>query len=260
MLAIERRNQILEKLQADGKVIVSELSQKYGVSEETIRRDLEKLENDGYAVKSYGGAVINDSISIELPFNVRKNRNVVAKQRIAEIVSGMVHDGDSIILDASSTAVYIAKKLEEKGKKNLTLITNSIEVIVELFDVDDWQILSTGGILHRESFALVGYQTDRMLQCYHVDKAIISCKGFDISIGITDSDEIHANNKRTMLRCANEKILAVDSSKFGRTALSTYGTLEDIDSVVTEERPDEKWLQAFESAGVSCIYPEEKTV
>ena len=145
MLAIERRNEILEKLQTDRRVVVSELSQLYDVSEETIRRDLEKLVNDGYAIKSYGGAVINENVNIELPFNIRKNRNIVGKQHIADLVSKVVKDGDSIMLDASSTAVYIAKALQEKGKKNLTVITNSIEIIIELFDAQDWTILSTGG-------------------------------------------------------------------------------------------------------------------
>ena len=109
MLAIERRNEILEKLQTDRRVVVSELSQLYDVSEETIRRDLEKLVNDGYAIKSYGGAVINENVNIELPFNIRKNRNILGKQRIAELVAGLVNDGDSIMLDASTTAEYIAK-------------------------------------------------------------------------------------------------------------------------------------------------------
>ena len=98
MLAIERRNEILEKLQTDRRVVVSELSQLYDVSEETIRRDLEKLVNDGYAIKSYGGAVINENINIELPFNIRKNRNILGKQHIAELVAGLVNDGDSIML------------------------------------------------------------------------------------------------------------------------------------------------------------------
>ena len=89
MLAIERRNAILEKLQVERRVVVSELSQLYNVSEETIRRDLEKLENDGYVIKSYGGAVLNENTNVDLPFNVRKNRNVLGKQKIAAIVSEM---------------------------------------------------------------------------------------------------------------------------------------------------------------------------
>ena len=172
MLAIERRNEILEKLQKEKRVVVSELSKAYGVTEETIRRDLEKLEKDGYVIKSYGGAVLNENMNIDMPFNVRKNTNVVGKQRIAELVNAMVKDGERLILDASSTAVFIAKRLKEE-KRNLTIITNSIEIIIELFDAQDWQVLSTGGLAMEGSLALVGPQTDQMLRSYYVDKAII---------------------------------------------------------------------------------------
>ncbi len=254
MLAIERRKEILEKLQAEHRVVVSELSQSYGVSEETIRRDLEKLENEGYAIKSYGGAVINENASLDFSFNVRKNRNIAGKQLIARLASRMVHDGDSLMLDASSTAVYIARALKEK--KNLIVITNSIEIIIELLDMTDWKVLSTGGASRVSSYALVGPQTDKMLRDYHVDRAFVSCKGFDLDAGFTDSDELHANNKKTMLDAAKEKILVVDSSKFGETAFVSIGALADINVVVTDKKPDDKWLQAFRAAGVDCVYPE----
>lgn len=254
MLAIERRNAILEKLQAERRVVVSELSQIYKVSEETIRRDLEKLENDGFAIKSYGGAVINENANVDLPFNIRKKRNVISKQKIAEVISSRIKDGTSIMLDASSTAVYIAKALKER--KNLTLITNSIEILIEMFDTPNVNVLSTGGAMREGSFALVGPQTDKMLNSYHVDVAIVSAKGFDLETGMTDTEELHANNKKTMLHAGREKVLAVDSSKFGKTAFTEIGTLEDISMVVTDAKPDEVWLQAFKEYGIECIYPE----
>lgn len=253
MLAIERRNEILEKLQTERRVVVSELSQFYDVSEETIRRDLEKLVVDGYAIKSYGGAVINEHSNSDLPFNVRKNRNVIGKQKMADLVASRIKDGEYIILDASSTAVYIAKALKEKN--NLTVITNSIEIVMELLDAPGVTVISTGGVSREGSFALVGPQTDRMLKSYHVDKAVISCKGFDLDAGFMDSDELHANNKRTMLEAARERILAADASKFGMSAFITVGTLNDITTVVTDEQPGEEWLKKCREYNVECIYP-----
>ena len=131
MLALERRNLILEKLQEEKRVVVSELSQLYNVSEETIRRDLDKLEKEGLATKSYGGAVINEDVGIDLPFNIRKNQNVQGKQKMAEIAASMVNDGDHIFLDASTTAVFVAKALKEKER--LTVVTNSMEIRLEYY-------------------------------------------------------------------------------------------------------------------------------
>ena len=116
MLAIERRNLILEKLQDNKKVVVSELSKLYHVSEETIRRDLEKLEQDGYATKSYGGAVLNENVGFDMPLTVRSRKNVVAKQKNTEIAAGIIHDGDHIMLDASSTDLFIAKAIKEQAE------------------------------------------------------------------------------------------------------------------------------------------------
>lgn len=254
MLAIERRNEILEKLQAEKRVVVSELSQQYQVSEETIRRDLEKLEHDGYAIKSYGGAVINENVTIDLPFNLRKKRNVTGKLKIAALVHDLVHDGATLMLDASSTAVFIAKEL--KDRKNLTIITNSIEIIMELFDVPDWNVISTGGIAKAGTFSLVGPQTDRMLHTYHVDLAVISCKGFDLRYGISDSDELHAQNKRTMLSCGSCKVVAVDHTKFDQMAFAQIAGVSELGMVITDQRPTEEWISALDENGVKCVWPE----
>lgn len=155
MLALERRNLILEKLQEDKKVVVSSLSRQFGVSEETIRRDLEKLEADGFAIKSYGGAVLNENSNIDMPFGIRKNKNVSAKQKIAELTAKLVDDDDQIMLDASTTAVFIARALKQKAR--LTVVTNSIEVLLELAEMPGWSVISTGGKLKEGYLALLGY-------------------------------------------------------------------------------------------------------
>lgn len=253
MLAIERRNQILTMLQKDGRVLVSDLSTLFQVTEETIRRDLEKLEREGLAQKTYGGAIASDNINVDLPYTVRKKANVSNKQKIAEVIASLIEDGDHIMMDASSTAVYVAKHLKNK-KKNITLITNSIEILLELSESGGWKVLSTGGTLKEGSLSLVGYQAEQMIKQYHVDKAVISCKGIDVERGITDSNEMEAHIKKLMLQGANTKILAADQSKFDKIAFTRICKLEDIDIVVTESELDNKWMQNLTSMNIENYY------
>lgn len=252
MLTAERRSLIIEKLQAEKKVVVGSLSKEFGVSEETIRRDLERLTQDGIAIKSYGGATFNENSSIDLPFNVRKKNNVAGKQRIAELVAAEIEDGDHIILDASSTAVYVAKAI--KNKKRLTVITNSLEVMIELSDIPDITVISTGGNLKEGYLALFGPRVSESLASFHVEKAIFSCKGFDIEHGVTDSDDQFSQVKQVMMRAADKTILAVDSTKFDKVAFSRVCTLPELTTVVTDIKPDDRWLEAFDKNGTKFIF------
>ena len=253
MLAVERRKLILEKVHVEKKVIVSELSKEFDVSEETIRRDLDKLDKDGLAVKSYGGAVINENTSIDMPFNVRKKKNVTGKQKMADIIADLIHDGDHIAVDASTTGVFIAKAI--KNKERITIVTNSIEVIIELSDVSDWNIISSGGKLKEGYLALTGPKAIEGLSAYNVEMAIISGKGFDFERGLTDSSEEFSQPKQMMFRSAKKKIVAVDKTKFNKIAFSKIVDFSDMDIVVTDEKPDEKWLNMFKEKGIKCLYP-----
>ena len=253
MLALERRNLILEKLQEEKRVVVSELSQLYNVSEETIRRDLDKLEKEGLATKSYGGAVINEDVSIDLPFNVRKNQNVAGKQKMAEIVASLIHDGEHLFLDASTTAVFVAKALKEKER--LTVITNTMEILLELADVSGWNIISTGGVVKEGYLACLGSRTEEVIRSYFVDTVVFSCKALDMSWGIMESQEAFGSAKKAMIASGRRRILVVDSTKFDQTAFSVAGKLRDVEMIVTDTKPSEKWLQLFEEEGVECKYP-----
>lgn len=252
MLAAERKNLILERIQEEKKVIVSELSQEFNVSEETIRRDLEKLSDEGFVTKIYGGAIFNEKNSIDLPFNVRWKTNPLGKQVIGELVSKQIEDGDHIILDASTTAVFIAKHIKEK--KYLTIITNSIENLLELSDVSGWNIISTGGHLNSSLMSLLGKNAMNSVESYNCDKVFLSCKGFDLENGATDGNDETAGIKQKMIASANKVYLAVDSTKFDKVAFSRICKLSDIDVIVTDKKPAEKWLAKFEKLGVECIY------
>lgn len=252
MLAIERRNQILAILQKESRVVVGDLSRLFHVTEETIRRDLEKLEKEGFAKKAYGGAIINESFNIDIPYNVRKKANVQNKQVIAELIGELVQDGDHVMLDASSTAVYIAKHL--KNKKNLTVITNSIEILLELSDVAGWKVLSTGGVMKEGSLSLVGYQAEKMISSFHVDKTIVSCKGIDADNGITDSNEMEAHIKKLMLDAANKRILAVDNSKFDKISFTKIDELNGVNIIVTDMEPDQRWKRTMASLNIEHYF------
>lgn len=255
MLAAERRNLILEKLQDEKRVVVSELSELFKVSEETIRRDLDKLDKEGLASKSYGGAVLVENNNTDMPFNVRKKKNMQGKRIMAEIISTLIADGDHIIVDPSTTAVSIVKAIRDK--KRLTIVTNSIEVLVELADATGWDVISTGGTLRENYLALVGPRALEGINSFNADKVILSCKGIDMEKGITDANEMFSQVKKAMLHSAKQKILAADSTKFEKVAFSQICEVTDIDMVVTDKRPSEAWMEYFKDKGIACLYGEE---
>lgn len=254
MLAIERKNEILNKLRMEQRVLVSELAVRYGVTEETIRRDLDKLEKEGYATKTYGGAIWGNSTKTDLSYTIRNKTNVEAKTTIAALVSQLVQDGDHLMLDDSSTCLYIAKQL--KDKKNLTIVTYSMEIIMELSSVEGFTILSTGGQLKPDSLSFTGHQVSETLSRFHVDKAILSCKGLDQDAGITDSAESHAVAKQSMIRNAKEVFLVLDDSKLDKVSFVQIAPLERLDRVILNQKPSQMWLEHLRSLDVQCIYPE----
>lgn len=252
MLAIERRSSLLQELGSEGRILVSEMSQRFGVTEETIRRDIEKLSKEGLAKKTYGGAISNVTLAADLPYNVRKSVNVDLKQNIAEKVAKMIKDGDRIMLDGSSTAIYIVRRI--KNKKNITIITNSVEILIELADKTGWTILSTGGQLKEGSFSLVGAQAERMVRGYHVDLCVCSAKGIDERMGITDSNEKDSEMKQAMFSSSEKRILALDSTKFDKKSFVKVCDIRDIDMIVTDSKPDGSWESIINNNGVKLIY------
>ena len=249
MLAAERRDMILGRLETDGSVLVSELSTQFEVSEETIRRDLEKLENDGYARRCYGGAsYVNEQ---ELPFGARQKSNVTGKTRIASAVADLIHDGAYIALDGSSTSTFVAQALREK--KSLTVITNSLEVALRLSDKEDFQVLMAGGRLNHQDLTLTGPRSEAFFHDYHVDWAVISCKGLDLHYGASDVLEENARIKQAMAASADRTILAADSRKFDRRSFAGICSLDNLDFVITDEEPREEWENVFRESGVTLI-------
>lgn len=252
MLAIERRNVIMELLQNQQSVLVTELSKRFEVTEETIRRDLEKLEAEGLLKRTYGGAVLNKSTNVDVPFTIREGTNIEGKQAIGAKIAEYIDDGDSIMLDSSSTALHVAKFI--KNKRKLTVITNSEKVILELADAKECKVISTGGTLKASSMSFIGHWAERAIGNYNVDKAIVSCKGVDLSKGITDSNEMEVEVKKAMVNSADKVFLAVDSTKFQRVSFVNILKFGDIDYIITDKKLNEEWEETIAGYNIKLIY------
>lgn len=252
MLPIERKNEILAKLVSDGKVVVSELALEYQVTEETIRRDLDKLEREGLAKKTYGGAVKNENINVELPYTVRKQTNVEGKKYIAERIATLINDGDYILLDSSTTALFTVKSIAHLH--NITLITNSIEVLLDMPQNNDWRVICTGGEFIQGGLSFAGRQVETIIDEYNVDLAVISCKGLDMQKGVTDTRDYNAQIKKSFMKSAKKVLLAVDNTKFDKTSFVRFADISDVDIVVTDFEPGEEWKSYFSSNNVELYY------
>jgi len=250
MLAIERRTQILATLETEKRVLVPELAKKYSVTEETIRRDLEKLENEGLLKKTYGGAVQADNISADPPYLMRVETNKAQKLVIAEKIQAIIQPKENIMLDASSTCVHIARKLKKLDK--LTIITNSVEIMMECSSAENITAISTGGVLRGTSLSLVGNIAAHDISQLTADKAIISCKGLDFEKGIMESHLDEAEIKKVMVQNARQLILAVDSSKFNRLSFVKMLELGRVDLVVSDHIPPD-WVKFFEENNIKYL-------
>lgn len=251
MLAIERRQRIIEIIQKDRKVYVSVLSQLFDVTEETIRRDLEKLEIENMLTRTYGGAVLNQHTSEDLPFPTRKTTNSELKQKIALKAADLIEHGSSIMMDTSTTCLELLPLLHDK--KDLTIITNSIKIPYD-YSNSTMNIISTGGTLRASSLALVGPVAQSTLQNYYVDMTIMSCKGLSTTNGITESNEPESELKKKMVHQAKKVILLADHSKFNKTAFIKLFDFSAIDYLITDCEPTGNWLEFFKQHNIQAIY------
>ena len=251
MLAAERRRIITERIQATGQVVVSSLSAEFAVSEETIRRDLEFLEKEGIAVRIYGGAVLAGNDRVAPPYSIRKNTNVEPKVAIAQLLSRIIRDGDTLMVDESSTAAYGIRAI--RHLKNITLITNSVELLREMTGQDSWHVVSTGGTLKPDVLALVGPHAARTVASYHVRYAVLSCRGINDALGLADSSDEVVQVKQAMIAASECTLLLADHRKFDREGLVALGDLRTADKLITDRAPSELWQKRLEKAGVEII-------
>ncbi|CAG7626248.1 putative HTH-type transcriptional regulator YdjF [Paenibacillus solanacearum] len=251
MLVAERWHKIVSLVNERGSIRVTELSDIFQVTEETIRRDLDKLEGEGKLLRSHGGAISLKPEQVqEVPYPERETTNMEQKRLIAAEAVRHIQENDRIILDASSTAWYMAQTLPDVP---LTVLTNSIKVAMELSGKERVQVISTGGLLSPRSLSYVGPLAERSLRTYHVDKAFISCKGLHAQRGLSESNEMQALIKQKMIEIADQVFVLADFSKFGQQSFAHVGDWAHIHAVITDGAADERELALLREQSVRII-------
>lgn len=252
MRAKERLNIIKQLLTNNKKVFVSELSDKLDVTEETIRRDLEKLEVEGIVTRTYGGAVLNTEPSFDgVNFYKRASINLEEKQKIAIKAIELLKNKTTIAADSSSTVIETLKLI--RNRKDVVLLTNSTEILRE-FTQSELTIISTGGIFNKNSLSLQGTMAKNMIKRYNVDILLISCKGLDKEKGALDSNEVEVEFKKVLVQQSSEVALLVDHTKFDRNGFVQLVDFKNIDYIVTDKCPDDTWMCFFEKNGIKVLY------
>lgn len=253
MFALERQKRIMELLASEGAVSVSRLSVDLSVTEETVRRDLEKLEKQGSLKRTHGGAVpADENNTYEASLEKRKATNIEAKQKIAKLAVKEVKEGDTIFLDASTTTFFMAKEL--KTMRNITVITNSLRVIVELDNVEYIKVISVGGVLSNNQSFVGTLAENSIAKNYVASKIFFSSKGITADVGILESNEQECGIKQKMLKNSKYRYFLCDNSKIGGVGFVKLAQLDEIDCLITDCEPDTELTERFEELEVKVIY------
>ena len=253
-MKIKRIEQEEAYIQEAQNVTIEELCEKFGVSKNTIRRDLIELERKGSIVKNYGGvssAVQSYDVGM-LPFNARGRLMREEKQRIAERAAEFIKDGDYIFVDSVSTVCNLVDFIKTM---NVTVLTNNLDFIIRALPYPNIQIITFSGILNRDyySFTSIDERSAEILSSYNFTKAFMAATGVTVQYGAMNSLLSDNQLKTTAVNRAQEVYLLVDHTKFGKVTIKSYGSLEQIDTIITDEPPADEILESIQQCGCEII-------
>jgi DeoR family transcriptional regulator of aga operon len=244
----ERRRAIIDFVNRKGRARVGELAARFGSSEITIRRDLDLLHERGLIYRTHGGALpIRSGLDSDRDLTQRELQHPREKSRIAAAAVRMIQEGQSIILDSGSTTTAIARALH--GFQQLTVITNAINIAAELAG-SRIDVILTGGMLRKNSYSLVGPIAEESLRHLKADLLFLGVDGFDTHSGVSTPNLLEAQLNRLMVNVASRVVAVCDSSKFGRSSLSSIAAISNIHGVITDKQIPKADLRALKRAGV----------
>jgi DeoR family transcriptional regulator, aga operon transcriptional repressor len=244
----ERRRAILEMLNREGRVLVADLARQFETSQVTIRKDLESLHSQGRAHRTHGGALPAQASALEDPTLKQKEKlHRKEKLQIATAAARMVKEGQVVVLDSGTTTTAIALAL--RGHKNLTIITNAVNIAAELAG-SEFEVILTGGTLRRNSFSLVGPMAEETLRKLNADILFLGVDGFDVHYGLSTPNLLEAKVNRAMIEVARLTVAVCDSSKFGKRSLSSIAPPTAVHHLITDRGIPKADLAALKKAGV----------
>jgi len=238
---------------------VPELAKALDVSEGTVRNDLNALESQGRLTRVHGGAILieNDHFQNN-SFKLRSQINLAAKLAIAREAADLVKDGDSILLDASSTIYFFGRALSKRSK--LRVMTNGFEVARELAQNSSNNVFLIGGVVNNDSSSVTGLLSERIIEELRIQKTFLSCSGFSLERGMTEVHLAEAQLKRKVIESSQQLYALVDSSKFGQEDLTSFMRSEKITHLFTDTRLSPEWIEKLKLAGINFTLCEEEAV
>lgn len=254
IFAEERQEKILEMLKMKASLKVSDLSNIFNVSQTTIRRDLMELENKKLLTRTHGGAVKANELNVEQNYEASFVEKTIEKHdkkiEIGKKAASMINDGDNIILDSGTTTLEIARNITAV---DLTVITNSIDIVDLLSNKKDINVIVTGGSLRPITRAMVGHIAENTFKQFRVDKVFIGANGISSDSGITTPNFVEAQTKKAMINSGGKIIVVADSSKFSKVSSSVICETRDVAFIVTDSDVKEDVADEFENLGVQVI-------
>ncbi len=247
----ERHRSILVSLDLEGRVDVAGLARTLEVSDVTIRKDLQRLEELSLLKRVHGGAVLAHRSKYNLSIGDKLGRGSVRKIAIAKRAMELVQDGDTLILDAGSTVLALARLLPGRAK-GLTIVTNSLPVIAELSNTPGFDLIALGGSVRQHSLATIGPLTVGSLQRLHADRAFLGATGATIARGLSTPNIVEAETKAAMIAAASERVALVDGSKIGNASLAPFASWDDLEWLVSEHLPSD-FARHLDDRGVRVL-------
>jgi DeoR family transcriptional regulator of aga operon len=253
LLVEERRRKILDLVNRQARVTVEELVRRFAVSAVTVRGDLDALSQKGALIRSHGGALKRDGALQDVPINVKETLHHGEKVRIGHAAAQMIKDGETVMLDSGTTTAEVARHLKFLKLKSLTVITNALNIAMELANLPHLRVIMIGGILRQMSYSLVGPHAEQTLRGLTADRLFLGVDGLDPEVGLTTPDILEAQLNAMMIRVAREVVVVADSSKFTRRSLSVIARLEEVHKVLTDDRVAPQTVAALKARGVEVV-------